>query len=116
MVTGDAIEIKLPLSRVMSVTSYHNATATRRKGYVHEARSTKGFEGNVVEPVLWSSPKGGLGKYSLDNLRALYGPHLVTVNTLVELRLGGYYCKHPVYPYDGCYVFCISQVLSYSPW
>jgi hypothetical protein len=111
VITSDAIEIKFPLGRARSVDSYHNSTA-RRKWYVHEARSTKGFEGNVVEPVLWPSPKGGLGKYSLDNLQALYGPHLVTGNTLVELRLGGQYCKHPVYPYDGCYVFCISPISS----
>ena len=111
MISSDVIEIKLPLGRAKSVDSYHNSTA-RRKWYVHEARSTKGFEGNVVEPVLWPSPKGGLGKYSLDNLQALYGPHLVTGNTLVELRLGGQYCKHPVYPYDGCYVFCISPISS----
>ncbi len=44
--------------------------------------------------------------------RALYGPHLVTGNTLVELRLSGHYCKHPVYSYDGCYVFCISAISS----
>ncbi len=40
----------------------------RRKWYVHEARSTK----------VWVSPKGGLGKYSPDNVQALYGPHLIT--------------------------------------
>ncbi len=100
------------------MAAYQRSTA-KRKWYVHEARSTKGFEGNVVEPVLWTSPKGGLGKYSLDNLRALYGSHLITGNTLVELRLGGHYCKYPVYPYDGSDVFFISpisSVLSYSPW
>ncbi len=52
MVTGDVIEIKLPRNRVKSVAAYQNSNA-RRKLYVHEARSTKGFEGNVVEPVLW---------------------------------------------------------------
>jgi hypothetical protein len=30
----------------------------------------------------------------------LYGPHLMTGNTLVDLKLGVQYCKHPVYPYD----------------
>ncbi len=62
--------------------------------------------------LLWVSSKGGLGKYSLENLRALYGPHLITGNTLVDLRLGGHYSKHPVYPYDSCYVFCISPISS----
>ena len=57
----------------------------KKKWYVHETRSTKGFEGNIVEPVLWPSPRSGLGKYSLDTLRVLYGPHLITGNTLVEL-------------------------------
>ncbi len=90
----------------------YQKTTARRKWYVHEARSTKGFEGNIVEPVLWSNPKGGLGKYSPDNVQALHGPHLITGNTLVEFKLGGQYCKHPVYPYDGCYVFCISSISS----
>ncbi len=71
--------------------SYHISTS-KKKWDVHEARSTKGFEGNVVEPVLWPSPKGGPGKSNLDTLQALYGPHLVTGNSLVELRLGGQYC------------------------
>ena len=93
------------------MATYQRITA-RRKWYVHEARSTKGFEGSVVEPVLWASPKDGLGKYSLVNLQALYGPHLITGNTLVDLRLGGHYSKHPVYPYDSCYVFCISPISS----
>ncbi len=53
-----------------------------------------------------------MGKYSPDNVQALYGPHLITGNTLVELMLAGQYCKHPVYPYDGCYVFCISPISS----
>jgi hypothetical protein len=61
--------------------------------------------GHVVEPVLWVSPKSGLVKYSSKSLQALYGSHLITGNTLVELRLGGHYYKHPVYSYDGCYVF-----------
>jgi hypothetical protein len=58
VVTGDAIEIKLPRNRFKSVAAYQNSRA-RRKWYVYEARSTKSFEGNVVEPVLWSSPKSG---------------------------------------------------------
>ncbi len=75
----------------------YQKTTARRKWYVHEARSTKGFEGNIVEPVLWVSSKGGMGKYSPDNVQALYGPHLITGNTLrLELRLTGQYCKHPV--------------------
>ena len=68
---------------------------------VDEARSTKGFESNIVDPVLWVSPKGGLCKYSPDNVQALYCPLLMTGNTLVELRLAVQYCKYSVCPYDG---------------
>jgi hypothetical protein len=58
----------------------------------------KGSEGNKVEPLFWVSPKVGLEKFRSDNLQAFYGPHLISGNTLIEFRLGGYYCKHPVYP------------------
>jgi hypothetical protein len=56
VVTGDEIEIKFPRNWVKSVATYQR---NGRKWYVHEAQSTKGFEGNEVEPVLWVSPKSG---------------------------------------------------------
>ena len=77
---GDEVRIELPLSRYKSVMKYQKTTA-RRKWYVHEARSTKGFEGNIVESVLWVSPKGGLGKYSPNDFQALYDSHQITGNT-----------------------------------
>jgi hypothetical protein len=30
----------------------------------------------------------------------------------ITVRLAGQYCQHPIYPYDGCYVFCISPISS----
>lgn len=53
------------------MTKYHSMTA-RRKVYAHKNRSIKGFAGNIVEPTLWVSAKGGLGKCKPDDLQALF--------------------------------------------